>query len=92
MFFTGNYLRVLSPVTSNGTNPKIGDDGRVQYKEALLPLTAKKALESQNNKLPEHLRKKIEVVNSTMETIEAENTGGELARRGKPGPKPKVKN
>lgn len=87
MFFTGNYLRVSSPVTTNGTNPKIGEDGRVEYKETLLPLTARKALESQNKKLPEHLRKKIEVVESGMETVAAEDTGGELARK-KPGPKP----
>lgn len=60
--FKGEYLRVLSPVTTDGTTPKIGHDGRMIYKEDHLPVTALKMLEKKNLKLPEHLRKKIELV------------------------------
>lgn len=83
MFFNGPYLRVLSPVTTNGVNLKIGEDDKVVYKEAHLPLSAKRELEKQNAKLADHLKKKIEVVgnNAFME---------ESIARKKPGPKPKI--
>jgi hypothetical protein len=61
-YFKGDYLRVLSPVTTNGVMPKIGPDGRIQYKEDHLPVSARKILERKNMKLPEQLRKKIELV------------------------------
>jgi len=61
-FFTGSYLRVLSPRTTNGLSPQIGPDGKLVYREDHLPLSAKKHLENQNKKLPEILRKTIEVV------------------------------
>ena len=85
----GNYLRVLSPRTTNGTNPKIGPDGRIVYREDHLPLTAKRPLEAQNAKLPEHLRKIIEVVYDGVQPDS--NAFGQLQPkvRNKPGPKPK---
>lgn len=52
----------MSPVTTDGTTPRIGPDGRIVYKEDHLPVTARKILEKKNLKLPEHLRKKIELV------------------------------
>lgn len=64
MIFQGNYLRVLSPRTSDGTTV-ITEDGQVVYKETHLPLTAKSALETANKFLPPHLRKVIEVVTNT---------------------------
>lgn len=60
--FKGDYLRVLSPITTNGMIPKMGSDGRVLMREDHLPVTARKKLEQKNLKLPEHLRKKIELV------------------------------
>lgn len=78
MFFNGPYLRVLSPATTNGVNLKIGDDDKVIYKEAHLPLTAKRSIEQQNAKLPDHLKKKVEVVGTEPVSV-----------RKKPGPKPK---
>jgi hypothetical protein len=62
MFFKGNYLRVLTPKTVDGNRPMIGYDGRVVYREDMLPLSAKRAIESRNAQLPDHLKKKIEVV------------------------------
>lgn len=61
-YFKGDYLRVLSPVTTDGTTPVIGEDGKIKYKEDHLPTTAQKILEKKNLKLPVHLRKKIELV------------------------------
>lgn len=61
-FFKGDYLRVMSPVTTNGMVNQFGPDGRPLYKEDHLPVTARKALEKRNLKLPENLRKKIELV------------------------------
>lgn len=58
----GDCLRVLSPKTEDGNRPRIGTDGRIEYKEEFLPLTAKRALERQNNRLPAHLKKIIEPV------------------------------
>lgn len=60
--FKGDYLRVLSPVTINGMTPKMSADGRQEFKEDHLPITAQKMLERKNLKLPPHLRKKIEIV------------------------------
>jgi hypothetical protein len=86
--FKGDYLRVLSPKTTNGINLKLDEDDRVEYKETFLPLTAKKALEEQNKKLPDHLKKKIEPVYSGIETEQPEGQQYQPMRK-KPGPKPK---
>jgi len=61
MVFQGNYLRVTSLRTVDGTTPLI-IDGELQYKEDFLPLSAKQFIETQNKDLPEILRKRIEVV------------------------------
>lgn len=60
--FKGDYLRVMSPVTIDGMVAKIGNDGRQEYKEDHLPVSALKGLERRNLKYPPHLRKKIELV------------------------------
>jgi len=59
--FNGNYLRVSTPRTTDGVTPQM-QDGRLVYKEDFLPLTARGDLDKQNEKLPEILRKVIEVV------------------------------
>lgn len=65
MYFTGSYLRVTTPVTTNGVIPKL-QDGRQVTKETFLPLTAKKKLEAKNRRLSkrgfQHLVSTIEVV------------------------------
>lgn len=62
----GSYLRVTTPVTTNGIIQSI-INGVPQYEETLLPLTAKKELEKKNRHLERtgspHLIMKIEVVN-----------------------------
>ena len=61
----GQYLRVTTPVTTNGTTPMI-KDGRQITEETFLPLTAKKELEKKNRHLERtgsgHLMMKIEIV------------------------------
>lgn len=61
-FFTEGYLRVTSPQTIDGSRPKYDEDGRIMTKETELPLSAKKHMEKQNKNLPDHLKKKIEVI------------------------------
>lgn len=60
--YQGDYLRVMTPETTDGMTPVIGLDGRVVYRQDDLPLSIQKELEKENLKLPMHLRKKIEVV------------------------------
>lgn len=61
-FFKEDYLRVLTPITTNGINPVMDNEGRIKYKESHLPLSAFKDLEKQNLTLPDHLKMKIERV------------------------------
>lgn len=65
MYFKGKYLRVTTPVTTNGILPLI-INGVPQYEETFLPLTAKKDLEKRNKHLERtgtpHLVAKIEEV------------------------------
>lgn len=65
MYFTGPYLRVTTPKTTNGIIPLI-INGKPQYQESFLPLTAKKSLEAKNKRLTRngfmHLAAEIEVV------------------------------
>jgi hypothetical protein len=63
-FLNSDHLRVVTPVTTNGVQPKLDDRGTQVYKETLLPLSAKKALMEQNNNLPNHLKKTIELVSN----------------------------
>lgn len=79
MIFPNGTLRVVSPVTEDGNRPKIVD-GMPVYKETFLPKTAKRALDRQNNNLPNHLKKKIEIVD--------EGTPAKKLKS-KPGPKPR---
>lgn len=72
MFFKGNYLRVLTPKTTDGVNLVLDNDTRV-YKEDFLPLSARRDLELQNKYLPDVLKKKIEVVSS--DSISQKETG-----------------
>src|SRR5688572_22121772 len=62
MYNQGSYLRVLTPRVTNGTNLKILPNGTIDYKEAHLPISAKRKMEDYNRKLPSHLKKVIEVV------------------------------
>lgn len=62
MALKGSYLRVLTPITSDGISP-VTENDKIKYREDHLPLTAKKMLEAKNAKLSPHLRKKIEEVN-----------------------------
>lgn len=91
----GDYLRVLSPRTADGNRPMIGEDGRIIYKETELPMSAKKALDFWNKKLPPHLQKVIEVVRENplpkQKAVVSEPVSDEVQEiaRKKPGPKPK---
>ncbi len=99
MIFPKGTLRVVSPVTEDGNRPKIDPDTKQAiYKETFLPMTAKKALEEQNRRLPNHLKKSIEplddqpvkkAVQPAMVSEQVEVKGPVHPQRLKPGPKPK---
>lgn len=72
MVFQGNHLRVLSPRTVDGVTPLLAD-GVLQYKEEFLPLSAKPFLEIQNRDLPEILRKKIIIIDSSGKETQAKS-------------------
>lgn len=65
-YFKGKYLRVQTPITTNGILQKIGSDGKAEYEETFLPLSAKKELEKKNRHLERtgtpHLKAIIEEV------------------------------
>lgn len=63
--FKGDYLRVQTPITSDGVSPVVEND-RIKYREDHLPITARKMLEQKNGRLPTGLRKKIELVSNTV--------------------------
>jgi hypothetical protein len=58
--YVEKQILVKTPVTTNGTNPAIGDDGRVIYKETILSAGARKPLEAINKTLPDQLKHRIE--------------------------------
>lgn len=68
MYFTGPYLRVTTPRTTNGIIPKL-QNGQQLVKETFLPLSARKQLEKKNDRLIKrgfkHLTSTIEVVGDT---------------------------
>lgn len=71
MYFTGPYLRVTTPKTTNGIIPKM-TNGQQEVSETFLPLTARKQLESKNRRLQKngfhHLVAEIEVVGDAPNT------------------------
>lgn len=62
MFFNEKHIRVYKPITTNGMNPKVDDQGRVMQKIVHLPYTSLPFLERKNSRLPNHLKMKIEVI------------------------------
>lgn len=80
---TPNTAQILikSPITSNGRDPIMGSDGRIQYKETIVMAGARGNFEKINAKLPTHLKMIIEDYNPDAEVKETE-----------PVEAPKVKN
>ena len=72
--FKGDYLRVSKPVTTNGMVPKM-INGEIVYKESHLPVTALKNLNKRNDKLPSHLKMKIDRIETgpKKEVVEEED-------------------
>lgn len=88
MIFPKGTLRVVSPVTEDGNRPKIVD-GMPVYKETFLPKSAMRNLQRQNDRLPNHLKKKIELLTDDyVEPTQGEQVAAEKPK-GNPGPKPK---
>lgn len=83
MIFTGRYLRVLSPRTVDGNRIMLEND-RVVYREDHLPYSALRHLQVRNSRLPDHLKKKIEVVET--ESIPARAVASTLSEAPKKKP------
>jgi hypothetical protein len=60
--FKGQYLRILTPQTTDGINLKYDQDNEVVLKETHLPMTARKSIEKRNAIRPKHLQHIIEEV------------------------------
>lgn len=60
--FQGDYLRVLTPITSDGTQVEYGPDGRIKFKESHAPLESKQHFERENRRLPNGLKHILEEV------------------------------
>lgn len=64
--FKGPYLRIITPVTTNGIIIAMDEQGRMKTEETFLPLTARKHIEMENARLEKsghkHLVHKIETV------------------------------
>lgn len=60
--FPNGTIRVLSPITEDGNRPKLDRNGQRMWREDFFPATSLKAFERRNNRLPDHLKKKIEPV------------------------------
>jgi hypothetical protein len=93
--FPNGTIRVVTPVTEDGNRPKLNDQGQQIWKEDFFPITAKRAFELQNARLPKHLKKIIEVVNNgdvpAVAPVSNQVTVAELpVVVKKRGPKPKV--
>lgn len=63
MIFKGGTIRVVSPVREGGNRVRVDEFGHAMYKEEYFPLSAKSQFDRQNRSLPNHLKRKIEVVN-----------------------------
>lgn len=61
--FKGAYLRVQTPVTTDGNVLKYVNGAPV-YKESHLSIKAKRIMESRNKRLPDHLKHIIEEVDN----------------------------
>ena len=59
---TVRKLKVTSPVTVDGRNLQYDEDKKPMYTESIVELSAKKDFMALNNKLPDHLKKKLEEV------------------------------
>lgn len=60
--FNQSYLRVSKPVTTDGINLKLDDEGKRVMKITHMPLTAEPYLKKRNEKLPDNLKMIIERV------------------------------
>lgn len=98
MIFPNGTIRVVTPVTEDGNRPKIDPVTRQPvYKEDFFPKSAMKAFKDQNNRLPAHLKKIIEVVSDgdvkrvqpAAQSEAVETVAPPVVIRNKPGPKPK---
>jgi hypothetical protein len=61
-FLKEKHLRVKSPITIDGLTLAYDAFQRPRYNITHLPITAKPHLEKANKKLPQHLKKIIEVI------------------------------
>lgn len=95
MIFPNGTIRVLTPITEDGNRPKLDRSGQQEWKEDFFPLSAQRHFERRNSRLPNHLKKKIEVVGDG--DVDARATGTQVVADTitapvtikKRGPKPK---
>lgn len=91
--FPNGTIRVLSPITEDGNRPKLDKSGQRMWKEDFFPVTALKAFERRNARLPDHLKKKIEPVSNgdvpAVQNVQTQVMAEAPVTVKKRGPKPK---
>lgn len=75
LLLSKKHLRVEIPLTIDGMNSLIGDDGRAVTKTVYLPFSAKLKVESNQAKKPKHLQAKITVVEGDFQSKPLKETG-----------------
>jgi hypothetical protein len=88
--FKDEYLRILTPRTTDGVNLKYGPDRQPTYKESHVPVTALKHFERENATLPDQLKHIIEPVGIKAEEI-VKAPAARPQRVPRSNPKPTVK-
>jgi len=81
--FQGDYLRVLTPETIDGVTIKMVND-RMSFKESHMPLSALKDLQRENDRLPTHLKHRIERVTTNFgpaSTPQPTQTAGKIKQK-----------
>lgn len=70
--FKSGYLKVLTPVTTNGRDPVMTTEGKIKYRESHMHPLAQKRMIAKNAKLPNHLKHIIELVKEEPEPLKQE--------------------
>lgn len=71
--FDGKYLKVLTPITIDGSTPLVDEETNMaQFKETHSPLSAKRYFDKQNEHLPRHLRIRYTEIDSDKQKMDAE--------------------
>lgn len=76
--FDQDYLRVSKPITTDGINLALDNDGKRRMKIVHMPVTAEPYLKKRNEKLPDNLKLVIQKVQAVKTFKAPENAATEI--------------